>query len=93
MSIKNLWKFINDTGSAAQLLFWLFPSLVALLSALSAYAANEPWYVILFYGSGAFCFLVVAADRLVVWTRSNTIFGKVRIEQFVAPLGKITPSG
>jgi hypothetical protein len=89
MSIKKLLKLINDTGGTAQLLLWLFPSLALLLSVVTAYVAKEPWYVIVFYGSGAFCFVMVATDRLVVWKRSNTIFGKVSIEQFGVTLGKI----
>jgi hypothetical protein len=93
MSIKKLLKLINDTGGTAQLLLWLFPSLALLLSVVTAYVANEPWYVILFYGSGAFCFVMVATDRLVVWRRSNTIFGKVRVvEQLGVTLGKVVPN-
>lgn len=63
-------------------LLFVFPGLGALVSGLWAIAQHVPGYLVLFYGSGVFCFLVLAIDRLTNSFRESTIFGKLQAVAF-----------
>ncbi|MGB7246566.1 MAG: hypothetical protein WBC64_07835 [Methylovirgula sp.] len=90
--IRKLGQWFGELQTYWQVLTVLFPGVGAVISVVWAAILHVPGYLILFYGSGVFCFLIVAAERISVTARDNAVFGKLRINQFYSQFGK-DPSG
>ena len=80
--------FLSGTQNWWGIIIWLFPSVGAAVSALSAYLLSQPLYMALFYASGVFCFGIVGLSHWSVWSRENTIYGKLKADAFSAFMAK-----
>ena len=80
--MSKLRNTISDLQTASYVINLLFPSIAAIITALVAEMKGVEWHLVLFYGTGVFCFAALAVSTISREIRDGGLFGKIKFGDY-----------